>query len=355
MRRMDQLIASLACTAALLSTFQAAPEPRSEVHGYLTKVGMSAEDLTKLEAGGVAARAQQTGDDEIVVFAAVKIRAPRDRVLDYYGQVISFVDGKVTFAFGRFGTPPAADNVKDLAFEDYEIEELRKCKPGKCDMRLGGAAIDALQKSVAWTSPGAGEQVNAFARKAAVDYVTAYQSRGDAALVTYDDRAKPVSLQAQWRGIIGNSALLPEYAPELKSYLEQYPRGSLPGARDILYWNKEYYGLKPIISIVHGIVYQPPTRTDRAFVVQKQIYASHYYDGSLAVAMLLSSVEGGAPSTYLVYVNRSRGDLLKGGFGGLKRNVAQTQARKAAEETLGMIKSQLEQVAEPPPAGDRIR
>jgi hypothetical protein len=46
--------------------------------------------------------------------------------------------------------------------------------------------------------------------------------------------------------------------------------------------------------------------------------------------------------TYLVYANRSRGDMLRGGFGGLKRNVAQSQARKAAEETLGTIKSQME-------------
>ena len=46
--------------------------------------------------------------------------------------------------------------------------------------------------------------------------------------------------------------------------------------------------------------------------------------------------------TYLVYANRSRGDLLKGGFGGLKRNVAQTQARKAAEDTLGIIEQQMD-------------
>jgi hypothetical protein len=35
--------------------------------------------------------------------------------------------------------------------------------------------------------------------------------------------------------------------------------------------------------------------------------------------------------------------VLRGGFGGLRRNVAQSQARKAAEETLGSIKRQLEQ------------
>jgi hypothetical protein len=44
-----------------------------------------------------------------------------------------------------------------------------------------------------------------------------------------------------------------------------------------------------------------------------------------------------------VYVNRSRGDLLKGGFGGMKRAAAQKQARKAAEQTLQWMKTALEQ------------
>ena len=44
----------------------------------------------------------------------------------------------------------------------------------------------------------------------------------------------------------------------------------------------------------------------------------------------------------MVYANRSRGDLLKGGFGGLKRAVARDQARKAAQTTLETMKSALE-------------
>jgi hypothetical protein len=230
-----------------------------------------------------------------------------------------------------------ADEVVD------EAADLRSCRPGRCNIRLGGAGIATLQKSVDVSAPDSVDRINAFARKAALEYVSAYQSRGDEVLVTYNDRAQPVSLQEQWRGILGNAAYFHEYAPELKTYLEQYPRGSLPGARDVFYWVKENYGLKPVLSIVHGVIYQPPSRADRTFVVQKQIYASHYYDGSLAIATALSATENGAPVTYLVYANRSRGDMLRGGFGGLKRNVAQSKARKAAQETLGTIKRQLEQ------------
>jgi hypothetical protein len=56
--------------------------------------------------------------------------------------------------------------------------------------------------------------------------------------------------------------------------------------------------VRTVLSIVHGVIYQPPSRADRAFVAQKQIYASHYYDGSLAMATALSATENGAPLTY---------------------------------------------------------
>ncbi|HEX2442811.1 MAG TPA: hypothetical protein VHJ77_02615 [Vicinamibacterales bacterium] len=339
---MTRFLTASVC-AALLSIPQAALDPRREVHDYLTKNKFTAEELASFDAGDVVARATVLKSAEILVVSAVKILISRDRVLDFYGRVISYVDGTVTLAFGRFSTPPALDDVRDLTFDPGDVSDLRSCKPGKCDVKLGGAGIQTLQKSIDWSAPDAADRVNAFVRKAAVDYVAAYQSQGDAGLVTYNDRSQPVSLQQQWRDIIGGAAYFHQYEPALKAYLEQYPRGSLAGGRDVFYWVKENYGYKPVVSIVHGVVYQPPSRGDRAFAVQKQIYASHYFEGSLAMATLLSATENGAPATYLVYANRSRGDVLRGSFGGLRRNVAQSQARQAAEETLGSIKRQLEQ------------
>ena len=339
---MTQITWLAGVSAVAWLTFAQGTDPRREVQDYLTAQRFTPSEIASLDKGEIPARAALEGS-EVLVVAAAKIRVPRDRVLAYYGQMISYVDGTVTLGFGRFSAPPAAGDVKDLAFDRDDIADLRSCRPGNCDIRLGGAAIETLQKTVDWKAADAVDRVNAFVRKAAVDYVAAYQTRGDDALITYNDRAEPVSLKDHWRGILGNAPHVHQYLPELKAYLEQYPRGSLPGGRDIFYWVKEDYGFKPVIAIVHGIVYQPPSRTDRAFVVQKQIYANHYFDGSLAIATLLSASENGTPVTYLLYANRSRGDMLRGGFGGLRRNAAQAQARKAAQETLGTIKRQLEQ------------
>jgi hypothetical protein len=322
---------------------QPAADARQEVAAHLAKVKFTPAEIAQLENGQVIARSETGQDDrEMFTVAAVKIRAPRDRVLSYYGQMISYVDGKVTLAFGRFSAPPALADVKGLAFDRDEVNDLKSCRPGKCDIRLGGSSLEKLRSSVNWSAADAVEQVNGIARQAAVGYVAAYQARGDAALVTYNDRDQPVSLKDEWHGILAGSPYFHQYTPELAAHLERFPADSLPGARDIIYWVKENYGMKSVVSIVHGVIYSPPRQSDRAIVVQKYIYASHYYDGSLAVATLIDTTQGGAPATYLVYGNRSRGDLLQGGFGGLKRSVARSQAQKAARDTLSTIKEVME-------------
>ena len=309
----------------------------------LQKAGFTAAELQSLNAGQVIAKVDTADNGEILSVGAVRIRAARAQTTAYYGQMISYVDGQVTLAFGKFGNPPAIDDVKGLSLDPKEIDAIRSCKPGNCDLRIGGTGLDAIRRSIDWKAPDAAERVQNAARQAVVAYATAYTQRGDEALVTYTDTSKPVSLAEQWRGILANSAQLQQTTPALVDYVAKYPKATLPGARDILYWIKENYGMKPTISIVHGVVYQPPDRPDRTFVVQKQIYASHYYDASLATAVLLDAGDAAKPVTLLLYANRSRGDMLKGGFGGLKRKVARDQARSATVDTLGTIQKVLEQ------------
>lgn len=317
---------------------------RAEAAKYLQANGFAAADLARLEAGKAVARATlSAGDTEILAAGAVKIHATRDQVASYYAQMISYVDGQVTLAFGRFSTPPVENDVQGLSFDTAEIEALKSCRVGDCDIRLGGASLTGLRAAIDWTAPDYASAVNRYLRVAAVRYLADYQTRGDAALVTYNDRAQPVSLAKQWGDLLTNSAMLKHSRPELHDYLARYPAGTLAGSKSVFYWSKEYFGLKPIVSLVHGIVYEPPGRTDRIFVAQKQLYASHYYDASLALGTIVGGVENGAAVSYLLYANRSRGDLLKGGFGGVRRAAARRQAEGAAEETLTTIKNVLEQ------------
>ena len=328
-----------------LMTASARAQIPADLEQYLIRTaGFTKPDLNTLESGTVIARViEGTNDTEVMVVAAVKIRATRDQTLAYYGQMIAYVDGTITTGFGRFSKPPRLEDVQKLSLNADDIAQLRSCKPGDCDLRIGGSALTTIRNGIDWGAPDAAAQVNTRVRDAIVKYIAAYMKTGDEALVTYNDREQPVSLRQQWREILAASPYFQQYSAPLREYLTQYPRQTLPGAKDVVYWVQEdYTGLKPVLSLVHGVIYQDPARPDRTVVIQKQLYASHYYDGSLGVAVVLGGSPGTAPVTYLVYANRSRGDLLKGGFGGLRRTAARSQAKSAAEQTLGTIKTVLE-------------
>jgi hypothetical protein len=307
--------------------------------------GFTAAEVAQFESGQVIARVAPGNDErEVAVVGAVRIRTPKENTLSYFNQFLSFEDGEVTLQFGRFSRPPAVADVSRLTLEPDDVEALKTCKPGDCDVRIGAAGMTEFRQSVNWSAPDAAARVNQLARERITAYVTDYLARGDEALITYNDRQQPVKLLTQWHALLAATRNFAHYAPALKEYLEGFPRASLPGASDVIYWAKENYGLpKRVVHVTHMVTWRDPSRSDRILVAQKQIYASHYYDGSLALSAVLDApAVDGRPASYLLYFNRSRGDLLKGGFGGLRQRVARDQSKNAAVQTLTTIRDVLE-------------
>jgi hypothetical protein len=340
--RSIRLVAA-AVTALALASALRAQQNAAEVRHYLNDVAkFSPDEIASLDAGRVIAKTSSSGDEgEISVVGAVRIRASKERVADYFHLLVTYVDGEVTQQIGQFHNPPRPEDVASLTLPDDDVRNLRSCKPGDCDVKLGGAGLAEVQSAINWSAPDAVSQINALARKRLVDYVAAYMRQGNAALVTYNDKSAPVSMNAEWRGLLRNSPNIMTYAPALAAYLEHFPNAPLPGSSDFIYWAKDVYAGNPVVHADHMVRWQDPQRPDRITIAQKQIYASHYYNGSLAISTIIDR-PGPTPSATIIYFNRSRGDLLKGGFGGIKRRVAESQAKKAAEDTLGTLKAGLE-------------
>jgi hypothetical protein len=341
--------AIIVCLLALLTAAAGGRVQATDVDRFLTEVaGFPASDLTELASGRVIARTTTNGDTgEIAVVAAVVIHSDRERVASYFRRFVTYEDGEVTLQVGEFHRPPQASDVARLTLPDGDIQALRACQPGECEVKIGGAGLLDLQAAVNWDAPDAADQANAFARRRLLAYVSDYLARGNAALVTYNDQSAPVSVADEWRGILQRSPNLFTYSAALATYLDRFPQASLAGGTDLLYWAKENYGGATIVHADHMVTWPDPAHPDRLTIAQKQIYASHYYNGSLAITTVVDRQDA-RPASTLIYCNRSRGDLLKGGLGGLKRRLAERQARSAAEATLGAIKTALESAGGPP-------
>jgi hypothetical protein len=246
---------------------------------------------------------------------------------------------------GRFGNLPSLQDVARLRLEPGDVEALRTCRPTDCDVQVG-VGLAELQAAIDWRAPDHGERVNAFVRQRLVDYVKAYRERGDAALVTYADGSQPVSLAREWSSLLAQAPYLHEYAPQLRRYLEEYPRASLPGGSDFIQWSKVDQGLKPVVALTHVVLYQDPAKTDRISVALKQIYASHFFEGAFSLATVVDAapIDGRAVS-YVVFVNRTRTDVLRGALGGMKRKLSGGEIQKGVALTLQQMQEGLEKTA----------
>src|SRR5205814_923084 len=96
------------------------------------------------------------------------------------------------------------------------------------------------------------------------------------------------------------------------------------------------FGLKPVIAIYNILIYRRAHGlTPQIVIVNRQIYANHYFNSSLALTTFSSSAKG----SYLFYENRSRVDGLGGVFGGLKREIVESRAIDGLKAILNQSKS----------------
>jgi hypothetical protein len=153
------------CAVALWTAAQPGPLPVDLNWLVQQDGGFPPDEIAALNAGKVISRADVSRDDrEAAAVAIVRIAAPKERVIDYFRQLVTYVDGEVTLQFGTFSRPPRSADLASLKLDSDDIDALRSCKPGDCDMRLGGASIADVRSAVDWKAPAAADRANEWAR-----------------------------------------------------------------------------------------------------------------------------------------------------------------------------------------------
>lgn len=276
-------------------------------------VGLDARDLDHVARGEVLVRQIATADrNEVALLGAVAIGAPRDAIAARVMRRFTYRSRDGRRAGGRFSTPASLDDVRDLVVDPSDVDAVKSCRRGDCNVKLPERAMMLFQSSIDWSAPHPEIAATTLARARALDYVTAYRRAGDAALIEYDDQPTPAPARVAAQRLLGEAAVLRDEAPALYDFLRRYPGDAPPGLRDCIDWSIDQLpGLRPITSITHIVMYAPPGR-DAAFVVGKQLYASHYFEGLLDVRIVMSTPADPGRATYIV-VRRMLFDHLPSG------------------------------------------
>jgi hypothetical protein len=283
---------------------------------------------------------------EVATFGVMRLDIPREFFLERDRDIEEFRKSASILQVKKLNHPAGIEDLASLSLDPQDIEALKKCKPHRCDWRLPAEAIERFQKEINWAAPDAGEKASALMRKLLLERLLAYLHSGDASLGQYDDKKASVDVSAEFNSILDQSPYLAANVPEIERYLRTGPQTSLPNTENFSFWSKEKYGfgLRSVITITNTSIYKQPNVPAAPFIItSKQIFAAHYFDASLGLALLLDATEdNAAPRCYLIYVNRTRVDALRGSFAFLIRGIVGRNIRGQMKDIMAALKAKLE-------------
>ncbi len=309
------------------------PPPRP----FLRKViQLDDAQLAAVEKGEVVTKQLPAKDKpEIAAFGIVKVNATVDQLLAAAKDVQKFRQVPQIPEMGRFSTPAKVEDLKSLGHPPDDIAALKRCKPGKCDVKMGTRGLEAASK-IDWSKPDAEKQAVAAFNQGIVDLVTAYQQGGTDAMGNVLDKKEEKSRAQEFRALMANSPYLVDYVKEFNDYLASYPKGKLAGAEDVVYWAKDTFGLKPVVSTYHATFYKSPRG---ALIANKLIAATHFFNASLEVLAGVPAADG--KGIYLISLARTRIDPPTGMLAGVLMGKVRDGVETAVRENLKTARARL--------------
>jgi hypothetical protein len=296
-------------------------------------VTLSAGERQRLERGELVSRTLPGASTQVALFAVTRIEAPPRALADATRSIADLKRSSFVLGVQRFSQPPVLSDLDSLVLPDRDLQALRDCETGDCDLKLTTPEIQAIRAVGSRPSDAALQQ--AF-RRVVLDRVTTYLAGGLAGVPPVANRSRVFPLAPTMSALQDASPCVLQ-APPLASWLRNYPAGG----RDVesfLYWSQEVYRAgRPVVLATHVAILEDATR---AIVVGKQILSTRYMDGGIAMTAITTDPATGR--RYLVYLNRSSVDLLDGFWGGLVRRIVESKVRGEVPEIIDKLRQRLE-------------
>ena len=304
-----------------------------------TTVRPSAAERKLLVNGGpITKLLDADATKEVAVFGAVWIDAPIHCYVDAVKDIENFEKGGGFKLTKRISSPPGLADFAQLRLPPDDVRDLRSCRVGDCQLKLGEKGLQAFRTEVNWNGPDTQPAAETVMRRLAFEYVTGYLEGGNERLAVYRDNSRPMFVAEEFRSMVNEMPSLTTYLPSMRRYLLEYPKAQLSDATSFLYWQETEFGLKTTIRINHLTIREG---ADSTVVASKMLYASHYFWTALELRVLLPDTARG-PGFWFITVNRSRSDGLSGFTGLFVRRRVRSEVVNGVQAALRATKNRLE-------------
>ena len=317
--------------------------------------GISAADLAEIDRGQIVARTLEVKNGrEIATLGVVRIRTTPESYVEHLRDIARFKRTDDILQIGTFSAPPREGDLAALIIEEADLNRFRECRVGECGVRLSAAGIERVRREIDWRAPDANPKTSRLLRTLLVEYVADYRQSGTAAAMEYAGTSAPLNVGREFAALVDADTSTWTYVPRLRRQLLDYPAGGDETSSGFIYWSKERVHHRPVVSITHVVIVAGEKPSPVTYAIgTKQIYATHYFDASLGVTLLLRDTTAPSPATYVVYLNRTRIDIFDGLLGGVARRIVAGRARSLVAEQLARIQRSLTDDVSRTASGDR--
>jgi hypothetical protein len=341
------LLLAMTAVAALVVTTAGGSRPQAKpdlLTFFRNTVGLTAAQVSSIQSGRPVVKVMQSRTpEEVFLFGAVFIHAAPENFVKLSRDLDHVRKSPEFLAIAKFSNPPQLSDLDGFGFDPDEIQDLKNCKPGDCEIQIPADSMAALQQSVNWSAPNINEQVNQLVRKSLLDHLLAYQRGGDPILGTYNDKPIPTEVSKEFERLLSFSKELPEYLPEFYRYLLDYPKGKPVNVEDRFYWAKVKFGLKPTLRVVQVATFSGDAHDEIAYAIaEKQLYSSHYFKAALDLKFCMRGEDPARPGFYLMMAMGSSQEGLTGLTGWIVRRVAVNRSVRSLRGQLVEVKGELE-------------
>ena len=330
----------------IVFSVSAAPQAKPDLQHFFRKdIGLSQDQIADIRNGKAVAKAMPSREpSEVFLFGAIYINATPESYLQLQRDFDRRRELPAYWALVVLSNPPQLSDLKNFAFDNDDIEALKKCSPGDCQLQLPETSIKEFHQSIDWSAPDVNEQVNRLLQKTALTRLLTYQRNGNAALGVYNDKHDPAIVPQQFAYMLSYHKALPAYLPDFYTYLLSYPNAKPLNVEDTFFWERVKFGLKPTLRVVHLITMRGNPNDEVAYAfAEKQLYSSHYFETALDLSFCVRGTdEPSKAGFYLIMAMASEQAGLTGVKGSIVRKAAVGRSISHLQNALTKVRTILE-------------
>lgn len=345
------VIDNFVLTVALLCLIVTVPPPifsqsnRDLQTFFRQDIGLGQDQIAEIRSGQPVTKVLLSRTPaEVFLFGAIYIHAAPESYVQFAHDFDRLRNLPSYLALQVFSNPPHLSDLKDFAFDNDDIQALKNCKPGDCQIQLPASSIEEFHRSIVWSAADVNEQVNRLLQEKALERLLTYQREGNLALGVYNDKRDPTEVPQQLAYMLSYSRALPEQLPDFYQYLLSYPNAKPANVEDTFYWAMVKFGLKPTLRIVQTVTMRGSPNDEVAYAIaEKQLYSSHYFETALDLSFCVRGGEDQTkPGFYLITALGSEQAGLTGPKGAIVRKAAVGRSVSNLKDALATIKKTLE-------------